>query len=121
DETSELDRGLVAPRLTYSISDAEISRARIVHQAHVDGWMKKAGVQGIGITSSADAPGDAALLIYLIRGVDHPAIPAVIDGLRTRIREGNRFKAGLGGPQPNSSCKGAKPATFSGTKKAGTF
>jgi hypothetical protein len=68
-------------------------------------------VQGVGITSSMDSPGEAALLIYLIRGVEHPPIPTVIDGLRTRVREGSRFKAGLGATQPASTCKAPVTAT----------
>jgi len=110
DESAELERGLAAPQQVYAISDAELMRARAVHQAHVNEWMKKAGVQGVGITSSMDAPGEAALLIYFIRGTEHAAIPAVIDGLRTRVREGSRFTAGLGAAQPGGACKAPKAA-----------
>jgi hypothetical protein len=79
----------------YAISPAEFERAQAAHQAHADEWMSKEGVQGIGIGSSADAPGDASLVIYVIRGVAHEAIPAVIDGVRTRVRESSRFRAGF--------------------------
>jgi len=61
-------------------------------------------VQGVGITSSVDSPGDAALMIFLIRGVAHPAIPPLIDGLRTRVRESTRFRAGFGDAQPKRGC-----------------
>jgi hypothetical protein len=77
-----------------SISTSEMAHAKVVHAAHVTDLMKQPGVQGVGITSSADAPGEAALMIYLVRGVQHSAIPEVIDGLRTRIRESSRFTAG---------------------------
>jgi len=110
EESAQLERGFAAPQQVYAISEAEVTRARAVHTAHVDEWMKKAGVQGVGITSSMDAPGEAALLIYLIRGVEHAAIPAVIDGLRTRVREGSRFAAGLGAAQPGGACKAPKAA-----------
>ena len=33
----------------------------------------------------------AALMIFVIRGVEHAPIPAMIDGLRTRVRESSRF------------------------------
>jgi len=66
--------------------------------------MNKAGVQGVGIGSSADSPGEAALVIFLIRGVAHEPIPPVIDGLRTRTRESSRFRAGLGDEQPRRGC-----------------
>lgn len=92
-----------------SVSEALMVQAKAVHAAHVDEWMKKSGVQGFGITSSADAPGEAALMIFLIRGVGHPAIPPVIDGLRTRVRESSRFRAGFGDSQPNRGCSVSSP------------
>src|SRR5436309_2322867 len=103
-ESTALEEGAVPPQIVYPISDAEVARAKIVHAAHSDEWMKKAGVQGVGIGSSADAPGEAALVIFLIRGVAHDAIPPVIDGLRTRVRESSRFRAGFGDAPANSGC-----------------
>jgi hypothetical protein len=35
-------------------------------------------------------------MIFLVRGVPHDPIPPVIDGLRTRIHESSRFRAGSG-------------------------
>ena len=92
-----------------SVSEALMAQAKAVHAAHVDEWMKKPGVQGFGITSSADAPGEAALMIFLIRGVVHPAIPPVIDGLRTRVRESSRFRSGFGDSQPKRGCSVSSP------------
>jgi hypothetical protein len=66
--------------------------------------MKKSGVQGVGIGSSVDSPGEAALVIFLIRGAAHEEIPPVIDGLRTRVRESSRFRAGFGNLEPHGSC-----------------
>ena len=94
-ESATLEETAVPPQLVYPISDAEVGRAKTVHAAHADEWMKKAGVQGVGIGSSADAPGEAALVIFLIRGVPHDTIPPQIDGLRTRARESNRLRAGF--------------------------
>jgi hypothetical protein len=88
-----------------ALDKAELERAKTVHAAHADEWMKQPGVQGVGITSSADAPGEAALMIYVIRGEKHNAIPAVIDGLRTRVRETSRFTAGRRGQEPEQGCK----------------
>ncbi len=82
--------------VAYAISQEEYARAQIVHAAHVDALMAKPGVQGVGVTSSLDAPGEAALMIFLIRGAEQDPIPAVIDGLRTRVRESSRFHAGVG-------------------------
>jgi hypothetical protein len=91
------------------VSEALMAQAKAVHAAHVDEWMKKSGVQGFGITSSADAPGEAALMIFLIRGMAHPPIPPVIDGVRTRVRESSRFRAGFGASQPKRGCSVSSP------------
>ena len=88
-----------------AVDKTEVELAKAVHAAHVDELMKQPGVQGVGITSSADAPGEAALMIYLIRGEKHNAIPAVIDGVRTRVRETSRFTAGRRGQEPEQGCK----------------
>jgi hypothetical protein len=87
-----------------SLSAAEIARAKTAHAANVAAWMKQPGVQGFGITSSADSSGEAALIIFLIRGAAHNAIPAAIDGVRTRVRESSRFRAGLDGLRPRGGC-----------------
>jgi hypothetical protein len=88
-----------------SISAQELARAKVVHAAHADALMKQTGVQGVGITSSADSPGEAALMVFVIRGVPRRPIPAVIDGLRTRIRESSRFTAGNRGNEVASGCR----------------
>jgi hypothetical protein len=94
------ERAGVAPRLVYAISAAEMARAYTVKTAHAKELMKMAGVQGVGVTSSVDAPGEAALMIFVIRGVSHAPMPAMIDGLRTRVRESSRFIAGNAGAEP---------------------
>lgn len=111
EESATLEQSAAPPQLVYSISDAEVARAKIVEEAHVDELMNMAGVQGVGITSSVDSPGEAALMIFLIRGVAHPAIPPVIDGLRTRIRESTRFRAGLVGHPAQQACVPTKSPT----------
>jgi hypothetical protein len=95
-ESETLAPAAVAFAVT-TLSDAEMSRAETVHAAHAQELLKLAGVQGVGITSSADAPGEAALMIFTVRGARQDPIPDVIDGVRTRIRESSPFKAGLGG------------------------
>lgn len=87
-----------------SVSQAELERAKAVHTAHVDELMKEPGVQGVGITSSADAPGEAALMIFVVRGVPRNPVPVVIDGLRTRVRESSRFTAGHWGNEAIGGC-----------------
>jgi len=102
------EQSVPPPRVTYTISGAEMVRARAVHTDHAQELMKEPGVQGVGITSSVDAPGEAALMIFLIRGAQHNAIPPVIDGLRTRVRESSRFKAVNRGGQNQRLCAAAR-------------
>ena len=117
---AEDTQALAPPTATFavaSLSSAEMARAKAAHTAHLDEWMKQPGVQGFGITSSADAEGEAALMIFLIRGAAHNAIPALIDGVRTRVRESSRFHAGLDGLRPQRTCtvNAAKSALLSGS------
>lgn len=98
-----------------SLSASEFARGKATHAAHVDEWMKQPGVQGFGVSSSADSAGEAALIIYLIRGAAHNPIPVTIDGLRTRVRESSRFRAGRDGSLPQRGCavNSTKTAAFS--------
>jgi hypothetical protein len=104
-DTVANEQSAAAPQASYPITDAEFQRAKLVHTAHAEEWMKQAGVQGVGITSSVDSPGEAALMIFVIRGAVQAAIPAVIDGLRTRVRESSRFRAGKWGNEPRRACR----------------
>ena len=103
-ESATLEKSVPMPQIVYAISDSEYSRAKVVHTARVEELMKKSGVQGVGIGSSVDAPGEAALVIFLVRGVTHDPIPAVIDGLRTRVRESSPFRAGFSDARAQSGC-----------------
>jgi hypothetical protein len=105
EDSAVLEKSVAAPQLVYSVSDAEMARAKVVHAARVEALMKQAGVQGVGIGSSIDSPGEAALMIFTIRGVPQDPMPAVIDGLRTRVRESSRFRAGSVGAEVQRACK----------------
>ena len=104
EQTAALEQTAATAQNVYPISAAEFDRAKAVHRAHVDEWMNKAGVQGVGIGSSADSPGEAALILFLIRGVARDAISLTIDGVRTRVRESSRFRAGLDESDSRRSC-----------------
>lgn len=105
DSTANEQSAASPPQVTSTISAPEYERAKVVQQAHAEEWMQQAGVQGVGVTSSVDSPGEAALMIFVIRGAEHPAIPAVIDGLRTRVRESSRFRAGTSGTESRRACR----------------
>ena len=91
--SAALEETAAPPRIVYAIPESEADRARAVHAARAADWMKRPGIQGVGVTSSIDAPGEAALMIFVIRGEPHDPVPPVIDGLRTRVRETSRFRA----------------------------
>ena len=109
EESTALEQSAAPPQLVYSIPETEVARAKVVHVAHVDELMKMNGVQGVGIASSVDSPGEAALMFFLIDGVAHPAIPSEIDGVRTRIRVSSRFHAGLEGNGSQRACPVPRP------------
>jgi len=115
-ESAQLQQAVPAGPEVYPISEAELARAKSVHAARANDQMSQPGVQGVGITSSLDAPGEAALMILLVRGVAHNPIPPVIDGLRTRVRESSRFTAGAGDAHSKAAC--AVPATQTPLRKA---
>jgi len=118
EDSAMLEKSVATPQLVYSVSDAEMARAKVVHTAHVEALMKQAGVQGVGIGSSVDSPGEAALMIFTIRGVPQDPIPPLIDGLRTRVRESSRFRAGSAGSEVQRACK--LPPVKAATIKPGT-
>ena len=104
DDTALNEQSAAPPQLVYSISDAEFTRAKLVHAAHSAALMQQPAIQGVGITSSVDSPGEAALMIFLVRGAAHNPIPPLIDGLRTRLRESSHFRAGLGTAPLSRAC-----------------
>jgi hypothetical protein len=103
-QSAAMQQSAPMPQIVYPISELEFARAKVVYNAHAEEWMNKAGVQGVGIGSSVDSPGEATFVIFLIRGVAHEVIPPVIDGLRTRVRESSRFRAGLSNEQHRGYC-----------------
>lgn len=76
-----------------SVGRQEVDRAMAVKEAHVASLIGQPGIQGVGVSFSVDNPTESAISIYLVKGAAHPPIPAVIDGVRTRVFEGERFKA----------------------------
>jgi len=115
---TDAESAALVPPLTASlfsdVSNMEVARAKAVHAAHYPELLKLAGVQGVGISSSADVPGESALMIFTVRGATQDPIPDVIDGVRTRIRESSPFKAGLGGGK-RKTC--VMPVTKAESKK----
>jgi hypothetical protein len=85
------------------LNQADVDQATAVKESHA-GLMTQPGIQGIGVGRSSDNPAETAIVIYVLAGQAHAPIPALLDGVRTKIVEGSRFKAfGWG--------KETKPAT----------
>ena len=81
-------QGVAAPAMSVQ----EFQRGAGVKSAHVNELLQP-GIQGVGIGRSDDSPGEAAIVVYTIKGQPHQAIPAVVDGVRTKIIEGEPFRS----------------------------
>lgn len=98
--------GTPAPRASV---DA-VSGAKLLNQTHAQALMQQSGIQGVGVGISDDNPAEPAMVIYTIAGMSHPEIPATMDGLRTKIIEGDRFRAfGWGKDAVNKTSCSQKP------------
>lgn len=82
-------QGVAAPSITIQ----DVNRTAAIKQANEQSVMGQKGIQGIGVGRSDDNPGETAIVVFTIKGEAHPPIPAVMDGVRTKIVEGDRFRA----------------------------
>jgi hypothetical protein len=80
------------------ISASAIEQTKSVKEQHVTELMSDPAVVGVGVSASLDSPGDPALMIYVLKGKAHQAIPASVDGVRTRIKETSPFRANVAHP-----------------------
>ncbi|HEU4416623.1 MAG TPA: hypothetical protein VFT65_17670 [Candidatus Angelobacter sp.] len=83
----------IADLPTALLAQKDVDRAMAVKEAHVADLMSQTGIQGVGVGHSHDNAAEPAVVVFVVRGVSHPAIPAVLDGIRTQIVEGDRFRA----------------------------
>jgi hypothetical protein len=104
-ETRQLLQTAAEPQLMYELLPGQMQKARAVQAAHVTELLRQPGVIGVGISASVDAPGEAALLIYVKHGTSIESIPAQMDGVRTRLRESGPFMAGKSENEPAPSCQ----------------
>lgn len=81
--------GVAAPS---TITSDEFNRGLVAKDDHRSEYMQP-GFQGIGVGVSNDAPGEAAVVVYTIKGQTHAAVPAVINGVRTKVIEDEPFRA----------------------------
>jgi hypothetical protein len=85
----EFSDGVEVPMLTIQ----KVNEATAVKQARVNELMGEHGIQGVGVGRSDDNPTETAIVVFTIKGEPHPPIPALIDGIRTRVVDSERFRA----------------------------
>lgn len=75
------------------LTSDDVDRASVIKEAHASELMAQPGIQGVGVAISKDNPGEPALAIFVVRGTSTSSIPATVEGLRTQILVGERFRA----------------------------
>ncbi|HXB22117.1 MAG TPA: hypothetical protein VNV88_12080 [Candidatus Solibacter sp.] len=97
-----------------------IKSATTVKDARVRELMAQEGIMGVGVGRSEDGPGEPALVVYVEQGKLRSSIPAEIDGVRTKIVEGDRFRAfGWGHETKPVAC--VKPQKSQASRRAKTL
>ena len=93
---------------TIHVAPTSVSAAEIVKTARVKAQrsaelMSRPEVFGVGIGSSKDSPGEAAIVIYVDRNSSIP-LPAEIDGARTRVVRTDPFRTSGWGKERQRFC-----------------
>jgi hypothetical protein len=78
---------------TPALSRDAIDQATATKETYAEGLMSQPGIQGVGVGRSDDNTAETAIVIYVLSGQPRPPIPAVLEGVRTKIVEGDRFRA----------------------------
>lgn len=81
------------PSSLSTLNAQAMDQAIAAKESHTETLMAQSGIQGVGVGRSNDNPAEPAIVIYVITGMARPVIPAVLDGVRTKIVEGDRFRA----------------------------
>jgi hypothetical protein len=109
---------------TVTISDAAIAQTKSIKEQHAASLMSDPAIIGVGVSASLDSPGDPALMIFVLKGKAHGAIPATIDGVRTRIKETGPFRANVAHPLKSTTtaagCRVPKTAPATGLNASPT-
>src|SRR5271155_2175785 len=109
---------------TVAIFDAAIAQTKSIKEQHAASLMSDPAIIGVGVSASLDSPGDPALMIYVLKGKAHGAIPATIDGVRTRVKETGPFRANVAHSRTSTTtatgCHVPKSAPSTGLNAAPT-
>ncbi len=76
-----------------ALANSEVTRAAAVEEKHAVSLMSDPAVIGVGVGRSADEPSSAALVIYVDENKPVRAIPAALDGVRTKVIRTDRFRS----------------------------
>ncbi len=93
-----------AAQAQQAVAGAEVARAAAVKDKHATELMADPAVIGVGIGASDDSPGEAAIVLYLEQGKPSGAIPAQIDGVRTKVIRTDPFRAFGWNEKPAQAC-----------------
>lgn len=72
---------------TMPASPEAIRRAEDVKNSHAAELLGKSAVVAVGAGPSLDAPGEAAVLVFVRKGADRHSLPPELEGVRTRFVE----------------------------------
>jgi hypothetical protein len=97
---------------TPALSMDDMDRAKATKESFAEGLMSQPGVQGVGVGRSIDNPAETAIVVYVISGMTRPAIPQMLDGVRTKIVEGDRFRAFGWGKETRPAIKCVKKSVI---------
>jgi len=90
-------------QLAAPLADSEIGRARSAKQQHAEELMANSAIIGVGVGASSDSPGESAVVVFVEQGKS-VAVPALIDGVRTRVIATDPFRTFHWGKQPARAC-----------------
>jgi hypothetical protein len=94
-------QGLTAPT-TLRVADDEMIRAKAVKTTYADELMSDPAVFGVGVTAG-DVPGEAAIMVLVEQGKSHRPIPSTLNGVKVKVRYGQRIRAFSSCPDKGSS------------------
>lgn len=100
---------------TAQLAASAVQSASTVKEQHVAELMSDPAVQGVGVGASLDSPGEAAVVIYVMKNKAHGPIPATIDGVRTRIKETAGFHPITGPSSRSAGCSAVKTSHATAT------
>lgn len=86
-----------------TISPAKVEHATYVKERHADDLMRDDAIMAVGVGSSDEDESEPAIVVVVEQGRAHTAIPAFLDGVRTKVILTDKIRA-YGWNEPAGSC-----------------